>query len=287
MIRQVKGIYRLLARRLLQDEEPYHITAFPTPLDAIFSPSIVVFEVPIDSCLNPYFQSYSSQTKNPFVLSARDYLEKNHTRYQGSKLHQYFEQRHLDICNDPWHQFTKTLGPPPVSYKTTERNRAPFPWEMTTPPGKDFSTAAKPQKPDGDDPHPHNKGQENYSRLSRICDSIQKNGYHPTSTPDGEIQGFFLKHGRDYRFIVKAGMHRTAVLSAMGQRSLRVTFRPNYFRVIDLNDIEIWPQVRNGVYSRSSAEMFFMHYFEESTARPSAAGTPVDSAGAPNARTGP
>lgn len=235
------------------------ITPFETPLDALFSPSRVVFTVPIQCCSNLYLQFYGPGANNPYVETVRDYMEGMHMKYEGSRLYHYYEQCRRDLLNDPFREFTNSLAQLMPSSPGSKGRPLPFPWELTVAGRKQVP---EPLELSGQFLYPHKKARENFSRLIRVYESIREKGYRPTSTPDGEIQGFFLKNLGDYRFIVQAGMHRSAVLSAMGYTRIRVTFRPNSFRAIDLIDIENWPQVRGGLYEPSVAERFFLRYFK-------------------------
>src|SRR5699024_1394579 len=107
------------------------------------------------------------------------------------------------------------------------------------------------------------KGRFEFSRLIRTWESIQRKGYRPTRHSDGEIRGYFLKRGDDYRFMIRAGFHRAAVLSAMGFEHLRVKFKADFPRVIDWADLENWPLVCQGIVEEEVAERIFEQFFIE------------------------
>lgn len=264
----IKTLFRKVIRGLAislrgpsASDKVLEITPLETPLLAIFSPSIVVFTVPIHRCSNPYFDFYAPAANNTYVETIRDYMDGRHTRYEGSRLYRYYEQCRLNPQNDPFRQFSNTLAKMMPSFHTTNGRLPPFPWDSTVVRPKQVPLTPKTQESSGHLLYPHEKASENFTRLVRVYESIREKGYQPNSSPDGEIQGFFLKNRDDYRFIIKAGMHRTAVLSAMGHVRIRVTFLPNSFRVIDIADLELLPQVRGGLYEPEIARKFFMRYF--------------------------
>ncbi len=240
------------------------VTPFARPLDAVYSQSRVVFSVPIERCRTPYFLSFLTDGSNPYVETARDYCEGKHTIYEGSCLYHYYERCRTDRRNDAFAAFIIALGEshPPFLMRVTEGSRPPFPWEPDTP-SRERPPRGRPASAgsNADQEYPHEKARQNFSRLTNLCESIQNRGYLPTSAPDGEIRGFFLKRGDDYRFVVEAGMHRTAVLSALGYDKIRATFHGNHPRAIHLADLADWPQVRTGVYEPELAEKFFLRYF--------------------------
>jgi len=106
-------------------------------------------------------------------------------------------------------------------------------------------------------------------RTIRVYDSIKEEGYLPgkyrRSSRDfheDHIHGYLLKKGKNYRFIIVGGNHRAAALSALGWNELPVTFIAGYPRVVDIQNIEEWPQVRKGNITISAAQEIFNCYFD-------------------------
>jgi hypothetical protein len=269
----VRIVARLLRRplRLLgyapiavsPDDRPREVTVFDSPLESIYSRSEVVFHVPIERCSNLYFQRYGPADRNPYVKTVRDYLTGTHRAYEGSALYHYYERCRSDIRTDPYLEFIGTLAEldPRLSSPLTDGTPLPFPWDPASLKGQESSRPATSAEPLAHRLYPHDKARENFSRLTTLLESIEEHGYRPSSSPEGEIQGYFLRDRDAYRFIVRAGMHRTAVLSALGRDQIRATFRAGEPRTIDLTDLENWPQVRSGFYEPRIARMFFSRYF--------------------------
>lgn len=109
-------------------------------------------------------------------------------------------------------------------------------------------------------------GAAQFRKLVRLLESIQQRGYTPDKaarrTADAHIQGYVLRDGGDFRFIVTNGTHRAAVLAFLGYPHLSVTFRDHNRRVIDIRDSADWPLVRNGSLERPAAEWLFRRIFD-------------------------
>lgn len=99
-----------------------------------------------------------------------------------------------------------------------------------------------------------------YRRLKALSDSVRAKGYDPDAK--GGIAGHFLRRGGEYRFFVRGGKHRSAVLAHLGKPLVPVGFRTNWPRVVDLRDAADWPLVRSRAMTKSSAEAVFHRYFD-------------------------
>lgn len=98
-------------------------------------------------------------------------------------------------------------------------------------------------------------------RLTDLARRIQRAGYQPERY--GDIAGFFLVRGEDFRFFVRGGKHRTAVLAWMHpQQAIPVTFKRDWPRIIDRGDHCNWPLVRSGEVSAALALEIFDRYFD-------------------------
>jgi len=98
------------------------------------------------------------------------------------------------------------------------------------------------------------------ARLSETARSVQQNGYLPDRF--GDIQGCFFRRGEDFRFFVRGGKHRAAVLAFLGYTHIPVTFKPAWPRCVDGSDARDWPLVRSGAASPELARMVFDRYFD-------------------------
>lgn len=98
------------------------------------------------------------------------------------------------------------------------------------------------------------------TRLKDLDSSIRTRGYDPGKTD--AMAGYFLRRGDEYRFLLRGGKHRAAVLAHQGAREFQVRIRKGFPRVIDRRDSEDWPLVRTGGVTQSAAEQAFDRYFD-------------------------
>lgn len=96
------------------------------------------------------------------------------------------------------------------------------------------------------------------SRLERLIDSLQRDGFQRHSGPGGDIEAVILMDGDDgWRWLIRAGQHRAAAASACGIDPLPV-------RVVGFvrrDEVMRWPNVRSNVYSRAAALRTFDRCF--------------------------
>jgi len=98
-------------------------------------------------------------------------------------------------------------------------------------------------------------------RVREIAQGIRAEGYRPDLY--GDIEGCFLRSGDDFRFFIRGGKHRAAVLAALApQAPIPVTFKAGWPRVIDRAGAEEWPLVHAGKISATLARAVFDRYFE-------------------------
>jgi hypothetical protein len=101
------------------------------------------------------------------------------------------------------------------------------------------------------------KGAMEHDRLSRLHRSLAATGY---DRKHGDIVVTLLKRGIDRRYLVVSGHHRSAVASALGFQAIPAVFAEP--RVVDLQDVDYWPQVRLGRWPREAAVRYFGHLFD-------------------------
>ncbi len=99
-----------------------------------------------------------------------------------------------------------------------------------------------------------------YLRLTKALYSIQHKGYQPDK--HGDIEGHFLRRGNEYRFFVRGGKHRTAVLVSLGHATVPVRIRTTWPRVIDASMVSEWPLVHSGLMAESVALAIHARYFD-------------------------
>jgi hypothetical protein len=104
------------------------------------------------------------------------------------------------------------------------------------------------------------KVQTEMERLRTLESSIKARGFDPDAK--GGVAGHFMRRGNEYRFFLRSGKHRTAVLAHLGMKTVPVGFRKNWPRVVDRDDAADWPLVRIGGVTQLEAELAFDRYFD-------------------------
>lgn len=230
------------------------------PLEIIYTQKDTVFEVDIKKCYNRFHFSYSLNGWHPFVKTVCEYIDNPSISYEKTTLYDFYEKYQpssiFEACfnsNDYEFKFNNNLD------KISSKFALCLPWSDEGAnieywiPGHGYQFFG---------PVSQVKGEHEFERLVSVYESIKNIGYRP-GNKYGEIDGYFLKMGNEYRFIIETGKHRLAVLSALGQDTVRVCFHKNWPRVIDIRDLKDWPQVKNGTWCEESAEIFFMQFFTD------------------------
>jgi len=97
-------------------------------------------------------------------------------------------------------------------------------------------------------------------RLRRLARSINGHGYDPDRF--GDIQGYFLVRGDEFRFFIQGGRHRAAVLASSGVKTLSVRIRQGFVPIVNRESVNDWPFVRSGLLAPDFALAVFDRFFE-------------------------
>ena len=92
-------------------------------------------------------------------------------------------------------------------------------------------------------------------RLVHLMVSIKESGFKQQS--QDSLGCFVLLNGDSWRWYVHGGQHRAAVLAVLGYDKFPVCVR----RIIRREDVDIWPQVQSGVFTREQALLVFDKLF--------------------------
>lgn len=95
-------------------------------------------------------------------------------------------------------------------------------------------------------------------RVLNVYQSIKHTGFRPECGSD-HITGTVLLDGTDWRWVVGSGDHRMPVLSFLGIKTVPI----RVIRVVRRDEVNLWPNVVNDVYSQSSALEVFDRFFEK------------------------
>jgi hypothetical protein len=101
-------------------------------------------------------------------------------------------------------------------------------------------------------------GEVEVRRLRAVTTALRAAGYDRRF---GDSLVYLVRRGRELR-VVKygSGYHRTAAMAALGHVTIPARLRPPH--AVDVVDVDDWPQVRSGMWSRTAALRYVDHLFD-------------------------
>jgi hypothetical protein len=244
------------ARPAELDERPA-ITAYDSPLDAVYARTPGVFTVPVSWCLNHILFGHGPGAFNAWEATARQLAADPGIGHRDTVLARFYATFRPATFAE-------------LSYANPERDvpRSSRLWEVKTREYKDVYPWSSDLERWPDHVPPHLRlteygpvGDEILQleiwRLRRLVASISRDGYRPLETSG--TRGYFLKVGARARFVVKSGFHRAVTLAALGYTDLPVLLSTTTPRLLTLDSMEHWPMVKNGLFEPALAEAL-VHY---------------------------
>jgi len=211
--------------------------------------------------------TYGNGGWHPFVEAIRFYSKSDSKNYQGSFLQRYYSiwqpKDALDaligvpdgpdilrnypsyVISEPWSNFSCDEVKSRYAQIALLENGAYGMSELTI---------------DADGyglhgPVSEKKGEIEHKRLISVFNSIRCHGYDRTS---GDITVQVLKRDGDFRYRVTHGYHRAAALTCLGFDSLPAV----PVALIQPEEVDHWPQVYRGVWTKKQALKYFNHHFD-------------------------
>lgn len=228
-----------------------------TPTDAIYMTGSVIFRVPLTCCVYPHGMSFGPDGWHPFVETLKAYRNDRDLLYEGSPLETFYATFQPGSMLELLYprDVVRVHADAPLADYGTGTFQPFLPWDgaIVSATGEKHLDAAHGHQ--GFGPVSEKKGRFEFERLRTTFESIEAHGYRPRPGRSGEIRGYFLTDGDRWRFVVRAGHHRTASLAALGHESIRVGFFHGFTRSVDAATMERWPLVRNGPYDRTLARI--------------------------------
>lgn len=219
-----------------------------------------IIEVPVANIR--FLGFWGADAHNPLVLTVRGYAEGKFTRFKGSPMEDFYSKwqpyasaRGQDAMR-PW----KTFG------RKDPRNSAAGRLQR-----REFREVAADVDASPDEIRGHIKGgpvteafgEITFRRMAGIHDSILRDGFRPENSPAGYPSGVcYVREDGDYRVSIGSGKHRVTVMLAMGWPEIPVELGPRKLPVITRrSEVDEWPNVRSGHYSREEALKAFDEVF--------------------------
>jgi len=247
-------------------KEKINIVAVQKETAIFYSSEYVLFDIPVEKCVYPYFFSYDPLGWHHFVQTLYQYDANDIDTYHGSHLERYYDRfrvreqydLYFDLPVNDLRRSCPGLGNYPI-----DRYFPLIPWEIQ--PSRLLGERGLDCRHgnQGFGPVSQEKKALEFSRLTGTYESIKSHGYDPGKSSDGHIKGYFLINRDDYRFMINEGYHRTASLAALGYKKITATFKQHHVKFIDIKEVSHWPMVKKKLFTAKIAEMIFMKFFED------------------------
>lgn len=98
------------------------------------------------------------------------------------------------------------------------------------------------------------------NRLQSTRSSVLSKGYQPNR--HGDISGYFIRRKNEFRFLVRGGKHRAAVLTHLEEATIPVRMKPGWPRMIDNHYVDEWPAVQSRTVDKQLALDIFDRFFD-------------------------
>ena len=220
---------------------------------------IPIFKVDTKISCNCVGWSFSKDSNHQFVKLLKEYENNNNIKYENSVLYIYYNRFKPTNLEE---LFFGECDEVESDLKYMPANQLLLPWENTPRMLGGMMGLGKENGNQLFGPVSKIKGQLEFKRVTTTYESIKNDGFDINKII---IYGYFLKNKTDYRFLINSGNHRVPALSVLGYNKIPATFDPRTPRFIDIEQVDEWPQVKNGTVSRNIAKKIFLRYFEKET----------------------
>lgn len=273
-----KIIKNILEKRdiIVNRVDKVHLENLESPLGAIFyngkfgKQQLFSFDVPIEKCINIYGYKFSDDKSHHFTATLLEYQKNPEQEYENSILNKFYNSFQPQNLKEVFFLYSSVFdnkdNKSPLLLNDPQVISLPWLYDILY---TDFKLGDSIRSEGGLSykqgsqsfgPVTEAKGELEYNRLLSTFNSIKSKGYL-VDYFHNQISGYFIKYESDYRFVIQNGNHRAATLAALGHSEIPVIFRYDYPRVIDIQDIELWPQVANGNITKEDAKTIFKSMF--------------------------
>ncbi|KUM52403.1 hypothetical protein [Rheinheimera sp. EpRS3] len=205
--------------------------------------------------MSAYLFSMVQEKRNDFV-------------YENTPLFHYYEKVRPTVFSELWALAGKTGDIGVLSAMPLNKYVSWMPWFEPVDIIENITNgiSEQPDIPEWDShafgPVTKEAGLQEVERLYKLLVKILNEGYNPEVNFDGYIRGYIMRRGSESKFSVTAGQHRLAILSVLNYKNVLIKFQPDMDRVVDVAEVETWPMVKNGMYSKQQALNIFNGIFD-------------------------
>ena len=232
----------------------------PEPIESVddlmFRSNRWNYTVPVEKMVGRPIFGYGPHSWHPLKAACAELLDDPDAPYETSILRRFYATFQPETIADA--NFVE--GTP---FDSMPANGLFEPWTLPRPPFHDPHTKAKPSGTPVFGPRSDAAGEVEWARLRRSVESVRVYGYQPHLFPQGRINVTVLRSQGQERYQVMHGLHRTAVLSAMGSERIEVGIDPRNPWIIDEDQVDSWPFVKSGFVPREQAIKAIRRYFTE------------------------
>jgi hypothetical protein len=252
-------------------------TLFDDPFEALHrrrGGERAAFLCPLRSIRVPNGFSLADDGWHPMVAALDEHAERGVVRFEDSILRTYFEVWQPATALDALVGFRAT-GPNGLSELPSHllylqpwvaHDAALLDWKIRDWHRADIAEhggAPRSLEEDGFNRHgPVSEalGALEFNRLIGAFGSLRAHGFDRAR---GDVGCKILRRGTEVRFLLQGGgNHRAAALRAMGVEFVPAQFPPNQPDLIDVDDVDFWPQVRTGMWTAADARRYVHHLFD-------------------------
>ncbi|MBT0812300.1 hypothetical protein KIH41_13525 [Litoribacter ruber] len=229
-------------------------------IDPYFSP----VSVEIEAITSRVGFSFSRNDWHPFVETLKEYKLNSNLLYEDSTLAKlycrYTPQNVQEVLTDQLSTPQKPLCDWPPKYKLIS-----WIWTLNhTRVNRILKHIQNRKKNDGwiyYGPHDLSYGKNEFDRLIKVYNSIKYNGYSSNLSKSDPVSGYFLKKGKEIRFVLLEGNHRVSALQALGHKKVNVLIRKGHPAIVDYEKLHFWTKEEGGLYPSILLKQVFDNLF--------------------------
>lgn len=234
------------------------------------------YTVPVEKMVGRPIFGYGPESWHPLKAACEELIADAEASYETSVLKRFYATFQPKSVAEA--HYLKDAGP----LEALPASSLFEPWSLPRPPYDDPWSDVAPSGTPVFGPQGDEAGEVEWQRLRRSVNSVRDYGYQPRLFPQGRINVTVLRSQGEERYLVMHGLHRTAVLSAMGHHRIEVGVDHRNPWIVDEDEVDRWPYVRSGFVTRDLAVRNLRRYFTTPESDPApgiglkASATPLD-----------